>query len=610
MTTPISQLPTPPQPSDSPVEFDQKAFALLGGLPQFVAEANTLGSEMTALGAETETAAEQAAQSAQAASTSASASAASANSANESKVASGNSAASASDSADKAEKLAPVESATPPINPTPGKQWINTTTGRKYTWFNDGNSSQWVEIEASVLVAVPDAGNEVSKHAILSYETKAQADFAAATLPDGQVLEVEADETRDGIRTRYVVQIGVLVFSGIAGGFVTPYDFGAKGDGVHDDRPAFVLIDAAGLDLYITKPDVKWTLSSPLIMSSASVRCDPTASWSQITDSGKLSWKRGNISTAAVQRLSDRVFIGDAASHAAGNSASGDAGDAWYMNTTDYAGYLGINAQVLSAGGNNYKYVGAAKASDHNSGPIIFGGNVVADVAGRTSWGGIIEMQRSAGMSFGWEISAKNLGSDSRMTPSTKPQGVYGFWLASGGDNLFGGSAQNPSTAAVVVLKNDDQPWNSGIVFQNDSLTDGEAIALSSEGAGGGHRLQWYNNTGNQVFGIRSDATDAIGWDVRRANSGLEIRRAGKTLWNFGSLDSAVNGFNFFPSIAGGTPQINTIGGDVNIDLRLSPKGSGVVRFGVHAASSDTPITGYITIKDNTGALRKLAVIA
>lgn len=206
MTTPISQLPTPPQPSDSPVEFDQKAFALLGGLPQFVTEANTLGSEMTTLGAETETAAEQAAQSAQSASNSAGAAAGSATSANDSKNASGASATSASDSADKAEKLAPIESPTPPVNPTSGKQWINTTTGRKYTWFNDGNSSQWVEIEASVLVAVPDSGNEVSKHAILSYETKAQAEFAAATLPDGQVVEVL------DVQGAYKVDSGALVF--------------------------------------------------------------------------------------------------------------------------------------------------------------------------------------------------------------------------------------------------------------------------------------------------------------------------------------------------------------------------------------------------------------
>ena len=50
MTQQITPLPAPPQPSDSPVEFDQKAFALLGGLPQFVNEANTLGGQMTELG--------------------------------------------------------------------------------------------------------------------------------------------------------------------------------------------------------------------------------------------------------------------------------------------------------------------------------------------------------------------------------------------------------------------------------------------------------------------------------------------------------------------------------------------------------------------------------
>lgn len=40
MTTPISPLPTPPTPADSPTDFNTKAFALLGALPAFVTEAN------------------------------------------------------------------------------------------------------------------------------------------------------------------------------------------------------------------------------------------------------------------------------------------------------------------------------------------------------------------------------------------------------------------------------------------------------------------------------------------------------------------------------------------------------------------------------------------
>jgi hypothetical protein len=44
-------------------------------------------------------------------------------------------------------------------------------------------------------------------------------------------------------------------------------------------------------------------------------------------------------------------------------------------------------------------------------------------------------------------------------------------------------------------------------------------------------------------------------------------------------------------------------------DIRFTPKGAGMVRYGTHTATSDTPITGYIEIKDSSGTIRKLAVI-
>lgn len=48
MTTTISPLPTPPSPADSPADFNTKAFALLGGLPTFVAEANAQAAGLDA----------------------------------------------------------------------------------------------------------------------------------------------------------------------------------------------------------------------------------------------------------------------------------------------------------------------------------------------------------------------------------------------------------------------------------------------------------------------------------------------------------------------------------------------------------------------------------
>ena len=60
----------------------------------------------------------------------------------------------------------------------------------------------------------------------------------------------------------------------------------------------------------------------------------------------------------------------------------------------------------------------------------------------------------------------------------------------------------------------------------------------------------------------------------------------------------------------GNAPSIAVGGSDTNIDLALTPKGTGNVRFGTLTANADAPITGYILIKDSGGTTRKLAVIA
>lgn len=70
------------------------------------------------------------------------------------------------------------------------------------------------------------------------------------------------------------------------------------------------------------------------------------------------------------------------------------------------------------------------------------------------------------------------------------------------------------------------------------------------------------------------------------------------------------NYLTMYSNIAANPPRIQSEGSDANIDLRLLPKGTGAVRFGTHTANADAPIVGYITVKDDAGTLRKLAVIA
>lgn len=39
-----------------------------------------------------------------------------------------------------------TRSTTAPSSPNPGDEWLEPVSAKKYTWVNDGNSGQWVEI--------------------------------------------------------------------------------------------------------------------------------------------------------------------------------------------------------------------------------------------------------------------------------------------------------------------------------------------------------------------------------------------------------------------------------------------------------------------------------
>jgi len=50
--------------------------------------------------------------------------------------------------------------------------------------------------------------------------------------------------------------------------------------------------------------------------------------------------------------------------------------------------------------------------------------------------------------------------------------------------------------------------------------------------------------------------------------------------------------------------------GTANIDLALTPAGTGVLKFGSHTALGGESLSGYITIKDAGGTSRKVAVVS
>lgn len=112
----------------------------------------------------------------------------------------------------------------------------------------------------------------------------------------------------------------------------------------------------------------------------------------------------------------------------------------------------------------------------------------------------------------------------------------------------------------------------------------------------------------------------AVGTDI---NSGLDIYTQGsgvlRLMSHGGTAENLriattstapVNFVTISPAIVSAPVIISSAGTDTDIDIRLSPKGAGVLRFGAWSSNSDAAINGYITIKDASGNLRKLATIA
>ncbi|AWJ93410.1 hypothetical protein Sp245p_27070 (plasmid) [Azospirillum baldaniorum] len=130
------------------------------------------------------------------------------------------------------------------------------------------------------------------------------------------------------------------------------------------------------------------------------------------------------------------------------------------------------------------------------------------------------------------------------------------------------------------------------------------------------------------VFSGASGAPPVIAAEGADANIGLRLMSkgsmqdssdilllngAGRSLARFGSGTGGtiVNSLLVRAQSSGQPVQIYAEGNDASIDLALYAKGStGRIRFGTFTVGSDAPVTGFIEIRDGSGALRKLAVIA
>lgn len=139
-------------------------------------------------------------------------------------------------------------------------------------------------------------------------------------------------------------------------------------------------------------------------------------------------------------------------------------------------------------------------------------------------------------------------------------------------------------------------------------FANGSAISWAE-----GDEIKFLSAGGVDLGGIVHEATDAdLAPVLVLGDSYFDIaaQQGGAINAQFFIDKDAVNYLQFVAAQAGGVLSIGAVGSDANIDISIITKGSGVVRFGAFTSNADAPVTGYITIKDRLGNVRKLATIA
>ena len=154
----------------------------------------------------------------------------------------------------------------------------------------------------------------------------------------------------------------------------------------------------------------------------------------------------------------------------------------------------------------------------------------------------------------------------------TKGTGVHRFWTGSIGNEQFRIAHTASAVNYISVFGN---TTGSGGYFQAAGSDTNISMLFSAKGTGS-HVFYTAGNSFTPQFAVTHTA-------------------------------SAVNYLSTTGAATGGGPVMSAVGSDTNIDLALTPKGSGVLSFGTYTAGIIAQ-AGYISIKDSAGNVRRLLV--
>jgi hypothetical protein len=171
------------------------------------------------------------------------------------------------------------------------------------------------------------------------------------------------------------------------------------------------------------------------------------------------------------------------------------------------------------------------------------------------------------------------------------------------GDVIYGNAGSGTNIPNIFLTK------GTGVhkFATNNSVSNTQAQVSHTASA-----VNFVNLTGNATGSrpvVSSQGSDAnIGLNfASKGNRSISFLTNSVTAFDVLSPASGVNYVSVTGSITGVSPIVSATGTDTNIDLTLTPKGTGNVRFGTYTGTILTP-TGYVEIKDSGGTVRRLLV--
>lgn len=282
----------------------------------------------------------------------------------------------------------------------------------------------------------------------------------------------------------------------------------------------------------------------------------------------------GTIITATVE-FRGTVFNSNAASDIAFKTSGGtQAKVAHRDNVVNYLSFYGGATSV-------YPQINAF-GNDTNVGIAFYG-----------KTGGYFLFDPGGGVGF--RINNTALAVNYVNTAGSVAGGGTGLW-ATGNDSNVGMGISCKGSAGVGIYTD---TW--GVL----------GFSISHTASGVNYLQAQPSVTGNSaVITAQGADTNVSMWVSTKAAGPIKMAPGGLEALNVLRTASSVNYFTVQGAVASSAPAISLAGTDTDIDMALSPKGAGVVRFGTHTALGAEVLSGYITIKDSGGTTRKLAVIS